>query len=246
MKLLVINPNTTAAMTAKVVAEVQRLAGPAITVQGVTARFGCEVIASRSAFAVAGHAALDAYAQAIAAHGPVDAVILACFGDPGLAALQELSPVPVVGLAQAAILQARARQRPFAIVTAGKAWAAMLHETILQLQAAAWLRGIITLDMTGLAVSRDASAALPRVQQAVDQAQAGGAQTVILGGAGFAAFTPQLQSGVLLVDCIQSAVERALRTANGPGLTAGDAHAPGAQASSGLSAELAGLLRQSG
>ena len=47
MKLLVLNPNTTAAMTDKVVAEVQRLAGPGVTVRGVTARFGHEVIASR-------------------------------------------------------------------------------------------------------------------------------------------------------------------------------------------------------
>ncbi len=48
-------------------------------ITAVSGRFGPRYIASRATFAVAGHAALDAYAM----HGTgADGVLLACFGDP--------------------------------------------------------------------------------------------------------------------------------------------------------------------
>src|SRR3546814_5544653 len=58
MRLLLINANTSTAMTDKVVAAA-RLLAPDYMVEGVTGRFGAEVIASRSAYAIAAHAALD-------------------------------------------------------------------------------------------------------------------------------------------------------------------------------------------
>ncbi|MBV8168009.1 MAG: Asp/Glu racemase, partial [Alphaproteobacteria bacterium] len=98
-RILLINPNTTAAITDKVVAAARALA-PDVTFTAVTGRFGARYVASRAAYAIAGHAALDAWANAGDDH---DAVILACFGDPGLNALRELSPKPVVGMADAAL-----------------------------------------------------------------------------------------------------------------------------------------------
>src|SRR5260370_20994634 len=79
-RILLINPNTTSAITDKVVAAARALA-PDVTFTGVTGRFGARYVASRAGYAIAGHAALDAWANARDAH---DAVILACFGDPGL------------------------------------------------------------------------------------------------------------------------------------------------------------------
>src|SRR3546814_14353231 len=54
MLLLLINANTSTAMTDKVVAAA-RLLAPDCMVEGVTGRFGAEVIASRSASAIAAH-----------------------------------------------------------------------------------------------------------------------------------------------------------------------------------------------
>ena len=48
---------------------------------------------------------------------PVDAAIIAAFGDPGLAAARELFDFPVVGMAEAAILTAVQLGGRFAIVT---------------------------------------------------------------------------------------------------------------------------------
>src|SRR6266567_729094 len=108
MRLLLINSNTTEAITTLLVDAARRLVDPSVTVIGATARFGARYIASRTAYAIAGHAALDAYAE----HGRgADAAIIACFGDPGLLALREIAPVPVVGMAEASCRLAAARGR---------------------------------------------------------------------------------------------------------------------------------------
>ena len=87
VKLLLINANTTVGVTERLVEHARTLAGPEVEVVGATGRFGARYISSRAAVAVAAHAALDALAE----HGEdADAVCLACFGDPGLAALKEI------------------------------------------------------------------------------------------------------------------------------------------------------------
>src|ERR1700730_257101 len=96
-----INPNTSAAVTDLVASHVRAIAGDRATIVPVTGRFGARYIASRAAAAVAGHAALDALAEHVAS---CDAVYLACFGDPGLAALKEVSPGPVIRMAEASFL----------------------------------------------------------------------------------------------------------------------------------------------
>ena len=95
MRLLLINTNTSQAITDMLVAATRQIVGPGVDVAGATARFGGRYIATRATYAIAAHAALDAYAE----HGEgADAVILACFGDPGLLALREIATVPVIVL----------------------------------------------------------------------------------------------------------------------------------------------------
>ena len=72
MKLLMINPNTTPAMTTLMRDEAQEAAAPATEIVAVTGRFGARYVASRAAYAIAGHAALDAYAE----HGADADVVL--------------------------------------------------------------------------------------------------------------------------------------------------------------------------
>ncbi len=203
MRLLVLNPNTTAAMTDKVVAGVRRLAPAAWDVRGVTAASGCEVIASRAAFVTGAWAALQTLR---AQDGWADAVLLACFGDPALAALREVSAVPVIGMAEAALQEAVALGRPYHIVTAGAAWDGMLRETVRIAGADALLDGITVLDSTGLAMARDPQRAVQVLQDALDVLQQRGAPTCILGGAGFAGLADALRYDGVLMDGLAAAV----------------------------------------
>ena len=45
---------------------------------------------------LAAHAVLDSFEFGLAQHGAFDAVLIACFGDPGLLALREVAGVPVL------------------------------------------------------------------------------------------------------------------------------------------------------
>lgn len=209
LRLLVLNPNSTAAMTRNVAAEVRRLAGERMEPQCLTALQGPPVIASRESFASGAQAAL----QALRDHGVggVDAVLLACFGDPGLDALRAASTVPVHGMAESALRAAVQRQARFHIVTAGAAWDAMLREAVLACPGAtALFDGITILDTTGLAIARDPQAFEARVQAALDALAARGTPTCILGGAGFAGMAPRLRYGGVLTDGIRCAVEELL------------------------------------
>ena len=101
---------------------VQGAAGLHVAVRTATARFGAPYIACEASYAVSAHAALDVRAHEIAQpQTPPDAVLICCFGDAGLMALRESSPVPGTGLAEASFIEA-ARHGRFAIVTGGVRW----------------------------------------------------------------------------------------------------------------------------
>jgi hypothetical protein len=145
-QLLVINPNTSASVSALLQTHVEAAlaaagAGRVHTRHGARAPY----IADEASYQVAGHAALDAWAAALAGPMPApDAVLIGCFGDPGLWALRESSPAPVLGLAEAAFIEAAAHGR-FAVVTGGERWAPMLQRLALQLGRAEALAGIVTV-----------------------------------------------------------------------------------------------------
>ncbi|WP_316173850.1 MULTISPECIES: aspartate/glutamate racemase family protein [unclassified Bradyrhizobium] len=111
----VINPNMTATMTELIAKAAQASASPSTRIVGRTARFG--------AASIEGH-----YDEAIATVGMLKEVeagdaegchahVIACFGDPGLLAARELSAVPVLGIAEAAMHAASFVATHFSIVT---------------------------------------------------------------------------------------------------------------------------------
>jgi Asp/Glu/hydantoin racemase len=194
VNLLIINPNTTPEITALVLREATKLARPGTRLAAATGRFGAAYVASRAAFAIAGHAALDAYAE----HGAgCDGVLLACFGDPGLDALKELSEVPVVGLAEASIAAAAENGRRFSIVTGGARWGPMLEEFVAARGLAGRLASVVTVAPTGAEIARDPDRALAALAAACrDAAERDGAEAVILGGAGLAGLSARIAADV--------------------------------------------------
>ncbi len=190
-RLLVINPNTTSAITETVVREVALMVGDEAVLVPATGRFGARYIASRAAAAIAAHAALDAYAQ----YGRgCDAVLLACFGDPGLDALRELASVPVVGLADAACHLACQLATRFAIVTGGDRWGPMLAEFVAARGLTARLAGIRTVAPTGAEIARNPTGALEQLVATVQTCvRQDGADCVILGGAGLVGLARRIQ-----------------------------------------------------
>ncbi len=109
-RMLLINPNTSSEMTAKMAAFV----GAAADV--VRAPFGPRYIEGDADEAVAALAV----AQIVAARAAdYDAFVIGCFSDPGLLAARELAPAkPVVGIGQASFLLASGLGTRFSILGA--------------------------------------------------------------------------------------------------------------------------------
>jgi allantoin racemase len=238
LRILLINPNTSATITEILAARMREIAGPEVTIRPVTGRFGARYIASRAAAAIAGHAALDALAEHVA---DCDVVYLACFGDPGLAALKEVSPVPVVGMAEASVEAACRLARRFAIVTGGAAWAPMLRELVTGLGLSDRLAAIRIVEQSGDEIARNPGAAVDRLIEACNACAAeDGASSVILGGAGLAGLAPRVQGSVQVpVICSVEAGARAALAALDPSRRT---MARSTVDSIGLSAALAKLL----
>lgn len=194
MRILLINPNTSESVTHLVSGHVRRIAGEIAAFEPVTARFGARYIASRAALAIAGHAALECLAEHADGH---DAIFLACFGDPGLSALQEVSAVPVVGMVEASCWAAAAGDRRFGIVTGGALWQPILGKIVATLGLSEQFAGVRTITQTGGEIARDPEAALPHLAAACRTcAEENGAETVILGGAALAGMVERIQPAV--------------------------------------------------
>ncbi|HEX5147163.1 MAG TPA: aspartate/glutamate racemase family protein [Conexibacter sp.] len=113
-RILLINANTTASMTAAMLESAAETATPGTELLGATAEHG---VASIDGYhdEVLGAVAV---AEAIRSRdGEFDAAVIACFGDPGLHAARELTERPVVGIAEASFLAAMTLGQRFSVLT---------------------------------------------------------------------------------------------------------------------------------
>jgi Asp/Glu/hydantoin racemase len=209
VEILLINPNTTPSITDLVLRTAKTFASKGTTLRAVSGAFGPRYIASRVGYAIASHAAVDAFANDKHAK---DAVVLACFGDPGLAALKEISPVPVVGMADASILQACAIGGRFSIVTGGERWQSMLVEFVAGMGLSSRLASVRTVAPTGADIARNPKAAMALLAKGCQACvKEDRADVVILGGAGLAGLAAKLASkvDVPLLDGVACAISMA-------------------------------------
>ena len=212
-QLLVINPNTSAHVSALLQEHVQATAGPGVRVRTVTAQFGAPYIACEASYAVAGHALLERWAQALQEEVAVpDAVLIGCFGDPGLLALRQGSTTPVTGLAEASFEEG-AQYGKFAIVTGGARWKPMLERLAYMLGYHQALVDVHTVAPSGAELAMDPEGAIRLLGQTCrDAAQHGHVDAVVLGGAGLAGMAQAVQAlvPVPVIDSVQAGTRRAL------------------------------------
>src|SRR2546425_12419679 len=114
MRFMLLNPNTTEEMTRDMERQARKHARPGTEVEGVTAKFGAVSI---EGFYEEEYAIMSFLQTIRERASEFDGVILACYGDPGLYACREISPVPVVGIAEASMLMACTVAHKWSIVT---------------------------------------------------------------------------------------------------------------------------------
>lgn len=207
-EIRVINPNTSAAMTAGIDRCARAVAAPTTTVTTVCPASGPEAIESHydAALAVPGVLAEVAVGEAAGA----DAFVIACFGDPGLDAARELATGPVIGIAEAAMHAATLLGRTFSVVTTLSRTVGRARELVDRYGFAAACRGVHACDVGVLDL--EGPGARARIGDAcAAAARLDGCDSIVLGCAGMAGFTAELGAllGVPVVDGVAVATKLA-------------------------------------
>ncbi len=206
MLLQVVNPNTTASMTALIGRSARAAAAPGTVVRAVSPETGPAAIESHvdEALAVPGLLAQVAAGEAEGVRGHA----IACFGDPGLDAAREVAEGPVVGIAEAAMRTAAYLGRSFSVVTTlarttGRAWELAGRYGVREACAA-----VRAVEIGVLALETDPSARDRIARECADALAVDGCDAIVLGCAGMADLASDLTAalGVPVVDGVAAAV----------------------------------------
>lgn len=213
MRLLVINPNISDDVTALIESEALRSAAPGTELVVRTAGHGVEYIETRFESLIAAGAVAEIIAEHTrAGANPVDGVVVAAFGDPGMPALKELAGVPVIGITEAALCAAALQGHRFSIIAISdriKPWYRDCVERFGLLGRLASIRSINeTLNSIGSVQQDFKETLLALSRQAVAE---DGADVVILAGAPLAGLARELEGEipVPVVDGISAGIRMA-------------------------------------
>ncbi|MCR9107396.1 aspartate/glutamate racemase family protein [Marivita sp. XM-24bin2] len=242
MRILLINPNMTEAMTVPMTRVARAVAGQDAEIVPLTATMGFPYIASRAEAQIAGANVLDMIAEN---RSEADAVIIAAFGDPGLIAAREVFDLPIIGMAEAAVLTAAMLGERFSIVTFSPHMARWYTDCVHQTGLAARFTGVRCPDEAPASVDNVAEALrgdlidLTKAATALD-----GADVVILGGAPLAGLATELAGKApgLLIDPIAAATAQAMSLARLAPDYRQRVGRPEAKASSGLGQALTDII----
>jgi allantoin racemase len=183
VRLLLVNPNTSRAVTRWLADEARRVAGDRFDVVAVNADSGVAAIETPDEL----DRVASAVEAALAAHSDASAAIIGAFGDPGLAAARNSDPRPIVGLGERGLLAAGRGGRRFAIVTLGAAMIETIASRAASLGLAGQLAAIHVLPFTIAEMIEDRDARRDAIAAAVRASvEQTAVEAVLLGGAPFA------------------------------------------------------------
>jgi len=209
MRILVVNPNTTASMTETIGLAAQSVAAAGSEIVAVTSSMGPASIEGYydEAFAVPGLVAAILAGQDDGAA----AAIIACFDDTGLDAARMATTIPVLGICEAALMAAAPLAKRISVVTTLSRSVVPLEELVARYGMARRVR-VRACDVPVLALEDAASDALPRLRAEIEAALADDrAEAIVLGCAGMARLAQAFSKdyGVPVIDGVTAAVKQA-------------------------------------
>ena len=214
MRLLLINPNTSEAMTAGIAEAARAVAAADTVVQAVQPSFGPRSIEGHydEAIAAAGVAEQVRGAAPWLAGDTRAGVVIACFGDPGLDAAREATDAPVIGIAEAAFHVASLLATGFSVVTTMTRTCVIAEHLVVRHGFERRCRGIHGTDIPVLALESCGPETVAQIEDAARAALARDRSgAIVLGCAGMAALCRTLQQrlGVPVIDGVSAAVKLA-------------------------------------
>lgn len=209
MRILVVNPNTTASMTCTIAAAARQVAAHGTEIVAVTSAMGPASIEGYydEAFALPGLLERIAAGEKAGA----DAVVIACFDDTGLDAARAMANIPVIGICEAALATAAFVAKRFTVVTTMERSRIPIEE-LAQRYGMSGRARIRAANIAVLALEDPNSGARDKLRNQIVRAIAeDNAEAIVLGCAGMAdlAHTLSLEFSMPVIDGVGAAVKQA-------------------------------------
>lgn len=206
VRVLLVNPNTTASMTAAIAVSARAAARPTTDVRAINPVDGPVSIENEEDERRCIPGLLEEVQRAAAADDPPDAYVIACFGDPGLDEVRAAVDVPVLGIAQAAMHAAALTAGSFSVVTSMSATVPRAWELAKTYTPARCL-GAYASDIPVLRIDSDPTTIDPIGDLCAAALARDGSRAIVLGCAAMAKFAAPLTArlGVPVVDGVVAA-----------------------------------------
>jgi allantoin racemase len=208
-RIAVVNPNTTASMTATIAEAARQAAATGTQITALTSSMGPVSIEGYydEAFALPGLLREIAAAERDGAQ----AAVIACFDDTGLDAARTMARIPVIGICEAALMTAALIAKRFTVVTTMERSRVPIEELAHRYGMAGRAR-IRAANISVLSLDDPNSGARDKLRSEIARAVAeDNAEAIVLGCAGMAdlARTLQEEFGMPVIDGVGAAVKQA-------------------------------------
>jgi allantoin racemase len=209
VRLLVVNVNTTAAMTEAIAASARSVAAADTEIIGLTPSIGAESVEGNFESYLAAVAVMNAV---VTYDGPFDAVIQAGFGEHGREGLQELLDVPVVDITEAAGHVASLIGHRYSVVTTLDRTVPLIEGRLALGGLAARCASVRSSGLSVLQLEEDPAMAVKAIVREAELAvRDDHAEVICLGCGGMAGLDEAVRraTGVPVVDGVTAAVKLA-------------------------------------
>ena len=205
MKILVINPNTTASMTTKIGAAARAVARPDTEIVATNSQNGP---ASIQGFLDVATCVPGLLAEVVR-HPDVDAIVVACFDDTGVDAVRTMVSVPVLGIGEAAYHAASMISTKFSVITTLLRSVPGLENNLMRYGLAQKCVRVRATDIPVLKLEEGDHATLSKIRSEIREAiEQDKAEAIVLGCAGMSDLMTQLSEefGLPIIDGVAAAV----------------------------------------
>jgi allantoin racemase len=209
MRIAIVNANSTAVFTDRLVAEARLVAAERTQIVGMTSD-GPPSVESHVEEALAAVGVVARVQQG--EREDVDAYVIACFGDTGVMAAREVARGPVVGMTEAALFTACLLAARFSIVTLPPRTIVHARRVIHEYGLETRVGGIRAIAAEVADAAAEESALLgPMLDESRRALADDGAEAIVLGCAGIAGLVRPLSEalGVPVIDGVAAGVKMA-------------------------------------
>lgn len=208
MKLVVINPNSTESMTAKILASAQAAAAADVIVEGRTAHGAPPSIEGHYDEVMCAPNLLREVREAEAAQA--DAIVVACFDDPAIGACREIATGPVLGICEAGVKAASMLATSFSVVTTLPRSVPVIEDLVRRYGLDHQCRRVRSAAIPVLALEEPGSNARDLIKNEILRAiEEDRCEAVVLGCAGMSDLTEWLsvETGIPVIDGVTAATK---------------------------------------